>query len=107
MTWILFIVCLAVSFVFSGTEAGLLSLNRLRLRQLSRSGDDRCELVEILIEQRCGRCGGRQRHQRHESRKQVLWVCHRTSLPEAVRRLRATQEPNYKSASGSARRNLT
>jgi len=39
MKWFLFILCLAASFVFSGTETGLLSLNRLRLRQLSRSGD--------------------------------------------------------------------
>ncbi len=40
MTWILFILCLAISFIFSGGEAGILSLNRFRLRQLSRSGDD-------------------------------------------------------------------
>ena len=39
MKWFLFILCLAASFVFSGTETGLLSLNRLRLRQWSRSGD--------------------------------------------------------------------
>jgi putative hemolysin len=39
MTGVLLVLCLAVSFIFSGTEAGLLSLNRLRLRQLSRSGD--------------------------------------------------------------------
>jgi putative hemolysin len=51
MTWLLFIVCLAVSFVFSGTEAGLLSLNRLRLRQLSRSGDAHAIRLWRLVEE--------------------------------------------------------
>jgi CBS domain containing-hemolysin-like protein len=51
MTWLLFIVCLAVSFVFSGTEAGLLSLNRLRLRQLSRSGDAHAVRLWRLVEE--------------------------------------------------------
>ena len=51
MTWILFMVCLAVSFVFSGTEAGLLSLNRLRLRQLSRSGDAHAIRLWRLVEE--------------------------------------------------------
>jgi putative hemolysin len=51
MTWILFIICLAVSFVFSGTEAGLLSLNRLRLRQLSRSGDSHAIRLWRLVEE--------------------------------------------------------
>src|SRR3984957_2163390 len=44
-------VCLAVSFVFSGTEAGLLSLNRLRLRQLSRSGDAHAIRLWRLVEE--------------------------------------------------------
>lgn len=51
MTWLLFIVCLAVSFVFSGTEAGLLSLNRLRLRQLSRGGDAHAVRLWRLVEE--------------------------------------------------------
>jgi putative hemolysin len=51
MTWLLFIVCLAVSFIFSGTEAGLLSLNRLRLRQLSRSGDAHAIRLWRLVEE--------------------------------------------------------
>jgi putative hemolysin len=51
MTWILFIVCLAVSFIFSGTEAGLLSLNRVRLRQLSRSGDSHAIRLWRLVEE--------------------------------------------------------
>jgi putative hemolysin len=51
VTWLLFIVCLAVSFIFSGTEAGLLSLNRLRLRQLSRSGDAHAIRLWRLVEE--------------------------------------------------------
>jgi len=51
MTWLLFIVCLAVSFIFSGTEAGLLSLNRLRLRQLSRSGDAHAVRLWRLVQE--------------------------------------------------------
>jgi putative hemolysin len=51
MTWLLFIFCLAVSFIFSGTEAGLLSLNRLRLRQLSRSGDAHAVRLWRLVEE--------------------------------------------------------
>jgi putative hemolysin len=51
VTWLLFIVCLVVSFIFSGTEAGLLSLNRLRLRQLSRSGDAHAIRLWRLVEE--------------------------------------------------------
>jgi putative hemolysin len=51
MTWLLFIFCLAVSFIFSGTEAGMLSLNRLRLRQLSRSGDAHAVRLWRLVEE--------------------------------------------------------
>jgi putative hemolysin len=51
MTWILFILCLAISFIFSGGEAGILSLNRLRLRQLSRSGDSAAIRLWRLVEE--------------------------------------------------------
>jgi putative hemolysin len=51
MTWLLFIFCLAVSFIFSGTESGLLSLNRFRLRQLSRSGDAHAVRLWRLVEE--------------------------------------------------------
>jgi putative hemolysin len=51
MTWLLFVLCLVVSFIFSGTEAGLLSLNRLRLRQLSRSGDAHAVRLWRLVEE--------------------------------------------------------
>jgi putative hemolysin len=51
MTWIIFILCLAISFVFSGGEAGILSLNRLRLRQLSRNGDSAAIRLWRLVEE--------------------------------------------------------
>jgi magnesium and cobalt exporter, CNNM family len=51
MTWLLFIVCLAVSSIFSGIEAGLLSLNRFRLRQLSRSGDLHANRLWRLVQE--------------------------------------------------------
>jgi len=51
MTWILFFLCLAISFIFSGGEAGILSLNRLRLRQLSRSGDSAAIRLWRLVEE--------------------------------------------------------
>lgn len=37
--------CLALSFLFSGMETGLLSLNRFRVRQLMREGDRRARLL--------------------------------------------------------------
>ena len=39
MTWILVFGCLAVSFVFSGIEAGILSVNRVRLRHRVKTRD--------------------------------------------------------------------
>jgi putative hemolysin len=51
MTWIMCIVCLVISFIFSGGEAGILSLNRLRLRQLSRSGDAAAIRLWRLVEE--------------------------------------------------------
>ena len=51
MTWIFFILCLATSFIFSGGEAGILSLNRLRLRQLSRSGDSAAIRLWRLVDE--------------------------------------------------------
>ena len=50
MTWILLLLCLAASFIFSGTEAGLLSLNRLRLRNLVRSGDPAAARLQRLVD---------------------------------------------------------
>src|ERR1700752_4433136 len=49
MSWLLFLLCLAVSFLFSGTEAGLLSLNRLRLRRLGGVGAPAAGHLEGLL----------------------------------------------------------
>jgi putative hemolysin len=49
MSWLFFLLCLAVSFLFSGTEAGLLSLNRLRLRRLARLRDPAAVRLESLL----------------------------------------------------------
>ena len=49
MNWLFFLLCLAVSFLFSGTEAGLLSLNRLRLHRLARLGDPAAVRLERLL----------------------------------------------------------
>ena len=49
MSWLFFLLCLAVSFLFSGTEAGLLSLNRLRLRSLARLRDPAAVRLERLL----------------------------------------------------------
>ncbi len=49
MSWLIFLFCLAVSFLFSGTEAGLLSLNRLQLRRLAQLRDPAAIRVERLL----------------------------------------------------------
>jgi len=41
--------CLLVSFVYSGIEAGLLSLNRVRLRSRLRAGDQRAARLDRLL----------------------------------------------------------
>jgi putative hemolysin len=50
MTWFVLIFCLAASFVVSGTEAGILSLNRLRLRHLARQKDHAAVQLQQLLE---------------------------------------------------------
>jgi putative hemolysin len=49
MSWVLVLVCLALSFVFSGVEAGLLSLNRVRLRHLARQGDPAAARLQRIL----------------------------------------------------------
>lgn len=46
---LLLIPILALSFLFSGMETGILSLNRLRLRQLIRDGDKRARLLNRYL----------------------------------------------------------
>jgi putative hemolysin len=51
MTWFLLVVCLGASFLVSGTEAGILSLHRLRLRRLARRKDRAAVQLQQLLEQ--------------------------------------------------------
>ncbi len=51
MTWFLFVFCLGASFFVSGTEAGILSLHRLRLRRLARRKDRAAIQLQQLLEQ--------------------------------------------------------
>ena len=50
MGWALFIMvlllCMAVSFILSGMEAGVLGLNRLRIRNLMRKGGRRARQLQ-------------------------------------------------------------
>jgi putative hemolysin len=50
MTWFVLIFCLAASFLVSGTEAGILSLNRLRLRHLARQKDRAAVQLQQVLE---------------------------------------------------------
>ena len=50
MTWFVLIFCLAASFLVSGTEAGILSLNRLRMRHLARQKDRAAVQLQQLLE---------------------------------------------------------
>ena len=50
MLVLLFVSCLAISFVLSGMEAGVFSLSRWRIRHLMRSGNKRAELLYGYLE---------------------------------------------------------
>jgi len=47
---LLFSGCLAISFLLSGMEAGLLALNRVRIRHWMRTGDRRAKLLNEYLE---------------------------------------------------------
>jgi putative hemolysin len=51
MMWFLLLFCLGASFLVSGTEAGILSLHRLRLRRLARQKDRAAVQLQQLLEQ--------------------------------------------------------
>lgn len=51
MTWFLLFFCLGASFLVSGTEAGILSLHRLRLHRLARQKDRAAVQLQQLLEQ--------------------------------------------------------
>src|SRR5579859_8148169 len=44
-------VCVVLSFLFSGMEAGVLALNQLRIRQLKRAGNPDAEVLNGYLEQ--------------------------------------------------------
>src|SRR5262249_38807604 len=49
MIWLLVALCLAVSFVFSGIEAGILSVNRVRLAHQVRQREAAALVLERLL----------------------------------------------------------
>lgn len=48
--WILFVVCLALSFLLSGMEAGVFALSRLRIRQQLRAGRKSAKALHGYLE---------------------------------------------------------
>jgi Mg2+/Co2+ transporter CorB len=50
MIWLAVLVCFFVSFIFSGTEAGLLSVNRVRLKHRLKHRDRAAIILNRLLE---------------------------------------------------------
>lgn len=50
MIWITLTFCLLFSFLFAGIEAGLLSVNRVRLRHRAKTGDRSAKILARLLE---------------------------------------------------------
>ena len=50
MIWVLIVICLLISFVFSGIEAGILSVNRVRLKHRVKLRDPAALILERLLE---------------------------------------------------------
>src|SRR5262245_46118460 len=50
MIWFLFAVCLALSFLLSGMEAGVFALSRLRIRQQMRVGRPSAKVLHEYLE---------------------------------------------------------
>src|SRR5258707_15828065 len=48
--WALFAVCLALSFMLSGMEAGVFALSRLRIRQQMRAGKRSAQVLHGYLE---------------------------------------------------------
>ncbi len=48
--WVLLVVCLGLSFLFSGMEAGVFALSRLRIRQQMRSGRRSAQVLHEYLE---------------------------------------------------------
>ncbi len=50
MMWVLFVLCLAIAFVFSGIEAGIFSVNRVRLAHRVKVGDPAAVILQELLQ---------------------------------------------------------
>src|SRR5690242_4631042 len=50
INWLVLVACLGPSFLLSGMEAGVLALNRLRVRRLARSGNPSARLLHGFLE---------------------------------------------------------
>src|SRR5436190_8046721 len=50
LVWLLFAVCLMLSFVLSGMEAGVFALSRLRIRQQMRAGKRSAKVLHEYLE---------------------------------------------------------
>src|SRR5271168_2794055 len=48
--WLMLGLCLLASFLFSGMEAGVFALNRLRVRRLARAGKPSAKLLNGFLE---------------------------------------------------------
>ncbi len=49
MIWLSLLACLFVSFLFSGIESGVLSVNRVRLRHYARRGEEAAQKLDHLL----------------------------------------------------------
>lgn len=50
MIWVGLFACMVISFTFSGIEAGVLSVNRVRLRHFARRGEAAAIQLDVLLE---------------------------------------------------------
>src|SRR5258708_27537446 len=48
--WLVLVLCLLLSFLLSGVEAGVFALNRLRVRRLARAGKPTARLLNGFLE---------------------------------------------------------
>lgn len=50
LLWLVVLVCVTLSFLFSGMETGVLALNRFRIRQLTRGGNRRAGALQDFLQ---------------------------------------------------------
>src|SRR5258707_11953992 len=50
LNWLVLILCLLLSFLLSGMEAGVFALNRLRVRRLARAGKPSAKILQRFLE---------------------------------------------------------